>query len=315
MLLGIWARPRAQFPWAPRLSSTRRVLPRCSTCRRRGSSRRRARIASRTCGSAAYVRFDAAELQAWWLSRRRGPWRAAGTAAEAAHAGASRSQSSGSRSRFRRKSSRLADRARRQQCEWDHDGSRSTESAEDRSATLPRRLNPDEREGSGWLDRNTTGQSISSRRLPVDSAQARLRGLPTRADRRPEMASRRSYGTGCCSSIRPSAGRETWYGHWRTPDGRRQAQDRPRATARQPRRAHPHPGRGQAARADGRAPGHAARVGERLDDRRGRPPLPRARRAPGPQALDRAEHRERGPRAPGAVLRRQRARRDHAART
>jgi hypothetical protein len=22
-----------------------------------------------------YVRFDAGELQAWWLSRRRGPWR------------------------------------------------------------------------------------------------------------------------------------------------------------------------------------------------------------------------------------------------
>ena len=35
-----------------------------------------------------YVRFDAAELQAWWLSRRRGPWRSRGRAAEAAHAGA-----------------------------------------------------------------------------------------------------------------------------------------------------------------------------------------------------------------------------------
>jgi excisionase family DNA binding protein len=31
-----------------------------------------------------YVRFDAGELQAWWLTRRRGPWRATGTAANAA---------------------------------------------------------------------------------------------------------------------------------------------------------------------------------------------------------------------------------------
>jgi len=35
-----------------------------------------------------YVRFDAAELQVWWLSRRRGPWRSRGRAAEATHAGA-----------------------------------------------------------------------------------------------------------------------------------------------------------------------------------------------------------------------------------
>lgn len=28
-----------------------------------------------------YVRFDAAELEEWWQSRRRGPWRARGAAA------------------------------------------------------------------------------------------------------------------------------------------------------------------------------------------------------------------------------------------
>ena len=32
-----------------------------------------------------YVRFDATELQTWWLSRRRGPWRSRGRAAETAH--------------------------------------------------------------------------------------------------------------------------------------------------------------------------------------------------------------------------------------
>jgi excisionase family DNA binding protein len=31
-----------------------------------------------------YVRFDAGELQAWWRTRRRGPGRARGTAADAA---------------------------------------------------------------------------------------------------------------------------------------------------------------------------------------------------------------------------------------
>ena len=31
-----------------------------------------------------YVRFEAAELRTWWLSRRRGPWRAGGRAAETA---------------------------------------------------------------------------------------------------------------------------------------------------------------------------------------------------------------------------------------
>ena len=31
-----------------------------------------------------YVRFDAAELQIWWQSRRRGPWRARGAAATVA---------------------------------------------------------------------------------------------------------------------------------------------------------------------------------------------------------------------------------------
>lgn len=31
-----------------------------------------------------YVRFDATELQTWWLSRRRGPWRSRGRAAETA---------------------------------------------------------------------------------------------------------------------------------------------------------------------------------------------------------------------------------------
>ena len=35
-----------------------------------------------------YVRFDAGELQAWWLSRRRGPWRSHGSAAETARTGA-----------------------------------------------------------------------------------------------------------------------------------------------------------------------------------------------------------------------------------
>lgn len=28
-----------------------------------------------------YVRFDADELQAWWMTRRQGPWRARGAAA------------------------------------------------------------------------------------------------------------------------------------------------------------------------------------------------------------------------------------------
>jgi excisionase family DNA binding protein len=31
-----------------------------------------------------YVRFDASELEKWWLSRRRGPWRPRGKAAAAA---------------------------------------------------------------------------------------------------------------------------------------------------------------------------------------------------------------------------------------
>lgn len=35
-----------------------------------------------------YVRFDAGELQVWWQSRRRGPWRSRGSAAEAARTGA-----------------------------------------------------------------------------------------------------------------------------------------------------------------------------------------------------------------------------------
>lgn len=35
-----------------------------------------------------YVRFDAGELQTWWLSRRRGPWRSSGRAAESARADA-----------------------------------------------------------------------------------------------------------------------------------------------------------------------------------------------------------------------------------
>jgi excisionase family DNA binding protein len=35
-----------------------------------------------------YVRFDAAELQTWWQSRRRGPWRSHGTAAETARSSA-----------------------------------------------------------------------------------------------------------------------------------------------------------------------------------------------------------------------------------
>jgi excisionase family DNA binding protein len=35
-----------------------------------------------------YVRFDAGELHAWWLSRRRGPWRSRGSAAETARTGA-----------------------------------------------------------------------------------------------------------------------------------------------------------------------------------------------------------------------------------
>jgi excisionase family DNA binding protein len=39
-----------------------------------------------------YVRFDAGELQAWWLSRRRGPWRSRGRAAKAAHAAVSPSE-------------------------------------------------------------------------------------------------------------------------------------------------------------------------------------------------------------------------------
>jgi excisionase family DNA binding protein len=31
-----------------------------------------------------YVRFDASELQVWWQSRRRGPWRSRGRAGETA---------------------------------------------------------------------------------------------------------------------------------------------------------------------------------------------------------------------------------------
>jgi excisionase family DNA binding protein len=43
-----------------------------------------------------YVRFDAAELHVWWQSRRRGPWRSRGTAAETARSN-SRSATSGRR--------------------------------------------------------------------------------------------------------------------------------------------------------------------------------------------------------------------------
>ena len=35
-----------------------------------------------------YVRFDAAELQTWWESRRRGPWRSRVSPAEVARTGA-----------------------------------------------------------------------------------------------------------------------------------------------------------------------------------------------------------------------------------
>jgi excisionase family DNA binding protein len=35
-----------------------------------------------------YVRFDSAELQMWWQTRRRGPWRASGAAAKVARSGA-----------------------------------------------------------------------------------------------------------------------------------------------------------------------------------------------------------------------------------
>ena len=35
-----------------------------------------------------YVRFDADELEVWWQSRRRGPWRDRGEAAKAARTGA-----------------------------------------------------------------------------------------------------------------------------------------------------------------------------------------------------------------------------------
>ncbi len=34
-----------------------------------------------------YVRFDELELEAWWVGRRRGPWRTRGAAAGAARAG------------------------------------------------------------------------------------------------------------------------------------------------------------------------------------------------------------------------------------
>lgn len=34
-----------------------------------------------------YVRFDADQLEAWWRSRARGPWRAAGAASAAARGG------------------------------------------------------------------------------------------------------------------------------------------------------------------------------------------------------------------------------------
>ncbi len=33
-----------------------------------------------------YVRFDAAEIEEWWRSRARGPWRSGGTAASVARA-------------------------------------------------------------------------------------------------------------------------------------------------------------------------------------------------------------------------------------
>ena len=35
-----------------------------------------------------YVRFDTTELHAWWLGRRRGPWRSRDRSAEPAHTGA-----------------------------------------------------------------------------------------------------------------------------------------------------------------------------------------------------------------------------------
>lgn len=34
-----------------------------------------------------YVRFEAAELEAWWRSRRRGPWRSRGAASQVAGTG------------------------------------------------------------------------------------------------------------------------------------------------------------------------------------------------------------------------------------
>ena len=39
-----------------------------------------------------YVRFDAGELNLWWLSRRRGPWRSHGRAADAARTAVSASE-------------------------------------------------------------------------------------------------------------------------------------------------------------------------------------------------------------------------------
>jgi excisionase family DNA binding protein len=39
-----------------------------------------------------YVRFDAGELQAWWLTRRRGPWHARARAANTARSVASPSE-------------------------------------------------------------------------------------------------------------------------------------------------------------------------------------------------------------------------------
>lgn len=35
-----------------------------------------------------YVRFDTTELHAWWLGRRRGPWRSCDRSAAPAHTGA-----------------------------------------------------------------------------------------------------------------------------------------------------------------------------------------------------------------------------------
>jgi AcrR family transcriptional regulator len=86
LLVATAARARTLVPPGPRLRPTRPRRARSPERARVLAEARAERIPHVRLGR--YVRFDAGELHAWWLSRRRGPWRSHGSAAETARAGA-----------------------------------------------------------------------------------------------------------------------------------------------------------------------------------------------------------------------------------